>query len=926
VLVTRPGGYVFRLEPHQLDLTRFERLVSDGSAAAAAGAPEVAAAKLTEALSLWRGRPLADIEYEPSAAEPVIRLAELRLEALEERLESELLLGGELDLVAELESLTSAYPLRERFRRHLMLALYRAGRQADALEVYRETRRLLVAELGVEPGPALQAVNRAILVQDESLGPRPPEPVGAPAVPERPETGVRTTPFVGRVRERRALARLLRAPETRLVTLVGPGGAGKTRLAQELGRELGTGFRHGAVVVDLVPVADPDLLATGIAGTLGLQESLGRDPVESLVAFLRGRDMLLILDNFEHLLEAAKFVPALLARAPGPTLVVTSRAPLRVSGEHVFPVPPLELPDLAGPLTPEGVRRLDAVRLFVQRAQRARRDFELTAGNAQAVSELCVRLDGLPLALELAAARVRLLSPRAIVDRLGLRLDLLRDEAPDTAERHRSLRAAIEWSYELLDDEEQQLFACLGVFSGSFTLDAAEVVAGTHGLDAIETVESLLDNSLLRSLPTAGEEPRFGMLETIREYAVERLAARADEDDVRRRHAVHYLGIAEKAEPELRGPAQLLWLERLDADNDNLRAALDWAVVNEELELGLRGGAGLWRFWQTRSQNGEGRERLERLLALDPRDVDATVVATGVAAAGRLAFIMGDYATARCRLNDSLPAHRRVGAVPWAPMTLGVLALIALAYGEDEATPLVEESVELARGSRDWWVQSVNLSALAEVLRARSEFGKARLALEEGLRAARECGDIRNIGRILSVLGLVALAQDDHERARRLFEEALEVQRECRDTWNISRTLANLGLVAQARGDREEATRGVGKALVMQAESNDRDGVGTSLQLLAELAADAGRASRAVCLASAALVLREEAAAFPMNRLQRAGVDVDALRAQLDEEAFEEAWSGGRSMMLDEVVRYALEEGAGQPEVVRPRLPRAARE
>jgi predicted ATPase len=694
----------------------------------------------------------------------------------------------------------------------------------------------------------------------------------------------------------------------RLVTLTGPGGTGKTRLSQEVMRELARLFRHGAVFVDLVPVADPELFAVAVVAALGLQAGQGSDPVESLADFLRGREALLVLDNFEHLLPAAKVVADLLEREAGATFLVTSRAPLRVRGELVYPVPPLELPELAAPLSQDQLRRHDAVRLFVERARRARGDFALTEVNATAVAELCVRLDGLPLALELAAARVRLLSPRAIVDRLGERLDLLKDEGPDAQERHRSLRAAIEWSHDLLTEEERQLFSSLGAFTGGFALDAADAVAGSSGLDVIVAVESLLDNSLLRALPTAGDEPRFGMLETIRQYAVERLAARPDESEVRRSHAVHYLRLAEKAEPQLRAPTQLAWLERLDAENDNLRAALEWATEHGDVELGLRGAAGLWRFWQTRSLNGEGRERLERLLALDVRDADPIIVANGIAAAGRLAYMVGDYDTAGRLLHESLLVHRREGTVPWAAMTAGILGLIALTRSADEAAPLIEEAVELARASRDWWVQSVNLSALGELYRARDEAGKARLALEESLRAARECGDLRNIGRILTVLGLVELGQGDHDRARRLFEEALDVQRSCRDAWNTSRTLANLGLVAEAAGDRPQAVGRLGESLAIQAETNDRDGIATSLTLLAELAAAAWKPRRAVRLFSAARVVREEAAEFPMNQLRRDAFELDSLRDRLGADAFDEAWSGGRSMMLDEVIRYALEQ------------------
>jgi predicted ATPase/DNA-binding SARP family transcriptional activator/Tfp pilus assembly protein PilF len=912
VIVTRPGGYLLRLDLDALDLSRFERLLDEGRAGTERDAPERAGAKLREALSLWRGRPLADVEYEPWAAEHVVRLEEMRLDALEERIEADLSAGASRELVGELEALIAAHPLRERPRGQLMRALYRSGRQAEALEVYREGRRVLLDELGIEPGPVLQELERAILVQDSGLGVpsarRAPEWVAA-------KGWASTTSFIGRKRERREVGRLLRTAQARLVVLTGPGGTGKTRLALELAAELAPRFRHGAVVVDLVPVMDPEAVLPAIAARLGLGESRGRSVLDALAGFLQGRETLLVLDNFEHVHAAAPMLGELLARTDGPTWLVTSRAPLRLSGEHVYLVPPLELPDAAQHLAPDRLKQLEAVRLFVERATRARVDFELSVVNADDVAELCVRLDGLPLALELAAARVRLLSPQAIVGRLGRRLDLLKSEAPDVPERHRTLRAAIEWSYDLLSEAEQTLFACLGVFTGGFTLDGAEAVVTGLGVDALDGVESLLDNNLLRPLATAGGEPRFGMLETIREYASERLDTLADAREVHRRHSLYYLAVAVDAEPQLRGPRQLAWLQRLDADNDNLRAALDWATDNGEVEPGLRGAAGLWRYWQIRSLNGEGRERLERLLALDVENLSPIVLADADAAAGRLAFVLGDYEYARSYLDKGLSVHRDAATTPWASHTAAVLGMIALARGDnDTALRLVEESVAVARSSHDWWAQSQGLGLLGEVLRARNELGRARLAFEESIRAARECGDLRNIGRVLSVLGLVALDQCDHDRANRLFEEGLVVHRDCGDAWQGSRCLANLGLVARDAGDRAEAKRRFAEAVTMQVETNDREGIATTLSLLAELSFADGWTRRAVRVLSAAQMLRDEVGVFPMNQLRRAEVDVEALRARIGEDAFEEAWAGGRSLMLDEAVAYALEDDASAPD------------
>jgi predicted ATPase len=702
--------------------------------------------------------------------------------------------------------------------------------------------------------------------------------------------------------------------------LTGAGGAGKTRLALAVSGELGRGLRYGAVAVDLAPISDPALVATTVAQSLGLRETPGRRAIDALAAHFAGRETLLVLDNFEQVLPAASDVSDLLERAPKLQVLVTSRAPLRVPQERTYAVPPLEVPDLARHLPLERLRRVEAVRLFIDRAQRSRADFRLSEVNAEAVAELCVRLDGLPLALELAAARIKMLSARAIVDRLGRRLDLLRTDASGVPDRHRTLRSAIEWSYELLGEDEQQLFASLAVFTGGFTLDGAEAVAEIDGFEVLDGVESLLEGSLLSGAGTVADEPRFRMLETIRDYAAERLAERPDANDVRRRHASFYLVFAETAEPELRGPRQVAWLARVDADLDNLRSALAWATETNDVERGLRAATALWRFCQMRGLLAEGRRWLERPLTLEAENVQPHARADALAAAGRLAFMQGDYEAARRYLEQSVPAHRRLGELLWAAQALGVLGLISRAQGDDTAAlRLIEQSVELARSSRDWWAQSQALACLGDLQLARGMRGKARLALEEALRASREASDLRGIGRMLPSLGLLALVERDHELARLRFEEGLVVQNEVGDTWNISRSLGYLGLVARESGDRAGARRLFREALAMQAETDDRPGIATTLELIAELAVADGRPRRAARLTSAAQILREDVGEFPLLPLAPEKPDAEALRAALGAEAFEEAWAKGRSMMLTEVITYALsdEEGEADLELVR---------
>ncbi len=675
VIVTGAAGYQLVVEPDGLDLHRFERLVSEAREAE----PPAKARRLREALSLWRGPPLADFAYEPWAQAEIGRLAELRLSTLQDRIDADLALGLDGELVGELELLVTEHPLSERLRGQLMVALYRSGRQADALAAYRAARETLVETLGIEPGPALRRLERAMLDQDPELDVTPPVPAAAGSARPSPSLRARSTSFVGRKRELREILALLSDGDVRLLTLTGPGGSGKTRLAVEATAGLGDEFPDGVVLVELAPIGDPDLVAAAIADRLGVGDRPGREPAEALAAYLRDRRMLLVLDNFEQLLAAAPVLAELLAGAPGVTFVVTSRAPLDISEERIYPVPALELPEPSLTRQTEALRRIEAVRLFVERARDVRPDFELTEANAGAVAELCLRLDGLPLALELAAARIKLLAPSAILERLGGRLDLLK-AAPGAGmpERHRTLRAATEWSYDLLTAEEQVLFTSLAVFVGGFTLDGAEAVAGDLELDIVDGVESLLNDNLLRTEPMAGGEPRFGMLGTIREYALERLAERGDEEEVRRRHAGFYRALAEAADPALLGPHQLRWLERLDAELGNIRIALTWAVESGEADVGLRIGAALWRFWQLRGSVAEGREHLERLLAQGSGSTIAR--ANAQARVASMALMQGDYEAMRRFGEASLLVYRRVGDDREVVLMLGILSLSALAH------------------------------------------------------------------------------------------------------------------------------------------------------------------------------------------------------------------------------------------------------
>ena len=886
VIVTGPGGYELRVEPDGLDLHRFETLTTKARGAE----PHTAAQSLREALALWRGPPLVEFAYESWAQGEIDRLGELRLSALQDRIDADLALGRSAELVGELERLVAEHPLAERLRGQLMLALYREGRQAEALDAYRTARATLVDQLGIEPGPALRSLERAILDQDPELD----VAVTSARTALASRLRLQSTSFVGRNREQREVRALLRSVDLRLLTLTGPGGTGKTRLAVEAIADLGADFPDGVVLVDLAPVGDADLVATAIAGALGVSERHG-GALEALGASLRRKRALLVLDNFEQVLDAAPMLVELLAGAPGLTILVTSRAPLDVSEERIYRVPALQHPE--------------AVRLFTARAREVRSDFELSDVNADAVAELCIRLDGLPLALELAAARIKLLSPREILERLGVRLDVLKAEpGAGLPERHRTLRAAIEWSYDLLGVEERSLFTSLGVFVGGFTLDGARAVAGDLELDVVVGVESLLNNSLLRTEPMAGGEPRFGMLETIREYALERLAERGDGESVRRRHAGFYLPLAEEAEPALLGPQQLSWLERLDAERDNLRAALTWAAELGEAEVGLRIAAPLWRYWQLRGSETEGREHLERLLAQNSGSKMARAKAQ--ARIVSLAIMQGDHEAVRRFGEASLVAHRQVGDDREVATMLGLFCLSALANGEvDRANELADEGREIARRTGDLSTEVYAANTAGYARAHRGEFDVAERLLEESVRAARQLGNIRSVANWTRALGGIALTRGDYPKARLLLEESLDIHRTLGDPWGTSHSLSRLALVSLEVHDKDASRRLAAESLAIEREVGDRPGQLFNFEVLAGVAAAEGRPERAVRLYACASVLRQAVGShavepgWPDHARQ-----VADLRSALGDEAFAEAWAQGRAMSSDESLDYALGE------------------
>ena len=856
VIATTPTGYQLNAPEETIDSRRFERLAAEGRAALFAGEAELAARLLAEAEGLWRGPALVDVAYAEFAAHEAARLEELRLNTFEDLADAELALGRHEQLVPRLQSFVGSEPLRERARAQLMLALYRAGRQSDALAEYRAARKTLVEEIGIEPGPALQELERSILVQDERLAAPPSRAttrwVELPAAP---------TPLLGRERELAEAGELLRSGQARLLTLTGPGGIGKTRLATEVGRAVAAEDHRGAVFVDLSHLSDPGLVASTIANALRLSAG-GRPLEEALVDALAEEPPLVVLDNFEQLTEAAPLLGRLLGSSPELQLLVTSRAVLHLAGEHEFPVGPLALPELAD--DEEAARSAPAVALFVARAQAAKRDFKLSAENVADVVALCTALDALPLAIELAAARVKILSPGELLARFGKRLELPA-AVQDAPERHRTLRAAIDSSYDLLDDAERRLFARLSVFVGGWKLEGAEIVCGGDGLDdVLPVLGSLADKSLV--VDTGSHERRFTMLQIVREYALERLTEAGEENDLRRRHASYFAGVAEEGEPELNGPSQDVWTKRLDAERDNFRAALAFALDSDDGLTALRLAGALRRLWQLHADLSEGRAALEAALAAAP---DAPLISRAKALNG-----------------------------------LGVLAA---EDGDIEgAERAFEESLDVARRLDDDERRMAVLTNLGNIAFFRQDYDRARDLYDEGARLAAKLGSTFNAATATHDLGLIELALGNVGAAIERCEEALELARIGGTPQLVAACLRSLAAAIVIRGALERAQALVEESLSIVRRLNEPRAVAECLETAAGIAAAGGQGARAAALFGAAeAVLESIGTSRTPERQPWIDVYQEAARLKLEPGRFEEEQARGRALTLDEAIELA---------------------
>jgi predicted ATPase/DNA-binding SARP family transcriptional activator/DNA-binding CsgD family transcriptional regulator len=827
--------------------------------------------------------------------------------------------------IEALRKATAREPILEEAHVSLMRLHALLGRPERALAQYERLRDTLSRGLGTQPAEATRRLRDEIaagrlpvtlsldLSQEEGLLGAGKHNLSAPM-----------TSFVGRAQEIVEVKRTMAM--TRILTLAGAGGSGKTRLAFEVARDLIGAYPDGVWMVELAPLSEEGLVAQEVAGALEVTERTGEQLADTLVDSLTGKEMLLVLDNCEHLIDAAaRLADRLLRSCPRLRILATSREPLSIAGEVIWQVDPLSLPDRDGVPSVDGLMRYEALRLFVDRARLRLPDFELTEENAEAVARVCRKLDGMPLAIELATARMGALAVENVAQRLEISLDVLKGASRTAAARQRTLKATLDWSHDLLSEAERVLFRSISVFAGGWTLEAAEAVCsedGTEHEEVLDLLSALVDKSLVLAGVVSRGPVRYRMLEPIRQYAHEKLEESGETVELRNRHAAFFLALAEEAEPKLAGPQQRVWVVRLEAEHDNLRRALSWSLDMEKKGTALRLGAALWRFWHVRGYLSEGVRWMERVLSSGELGASPARV-KALEGMGWLTQSQGDYERAEATYEEMLELSRQLGDEESIATALNSLGTVAAQRGDNElARTLLTENLKVLekleeQGNPSAPIKRFHALNLLGLLAIREEGDYARGAAlwEQSLALAREAGDTDRVGLMLSNLGYPALLQGEHERARQLSEAALDIARELGSVEFAPTASINLGLAALGLGEYEQAQGSFQEALVISQDTGRKLNVIETLEGMASLTAAQGKTSRAARLRGAAEAARTVTGiALAPDEQGLHELHLAPVRSQLGESEWGEALAEGRMMSLDEAAEYALSEEDDQPE------------
>jgi predicted ATPase/Tfp pilus assembly protein PilF len=872
-----------------LDITQFEYLCQQP-------------AHLAEAIALYTGDLASDL-YEDWLETERERLRDLYLVTLEELIDQQRRRGDYAAAVVYAQQLLAADPLREESVRLLMQLRYESGDRAGAIQTYQEFEQYVQAELEVPPLPETADLYEQIWREESSIK-REEQPLPMPPSPPLHNLPAPVTSFVGRKNDRATIINRLVHNHSRLLTITGPGGSGKTRLALEIGRQfvMDGAFVDGVYFVDLTAVTDPTLLCQTITTTLNIEPDTQQSATNQLKQYLQSKHLLLILDNCEQIVAGSSIIGDLLTATPKLQILATSRILLQIYGEQEYPLAPLPVPDLNKLPDPEGMLAFAAVSLFVDRARAFQPAFALTADNTVTIAQICHQLDGIPLAIELAAARIKLFPPQKLLAKLSQRLQFLASQMRDLPTRQRTLRHTIDWSFDLLSEPLQKLFMRLGVFAGSFTLAAAEaVMADTAVMDGL--IE-LVDQSMVETADSP-QQPRFRLLFVLREYALEKLNASTEQATYCQHHAQYYLTFAEEAEQGLLGSQQVDWLTRLDQDHDNLRAALDWAVRHDS-ELALRLGNALYRFWQIRGHISEARRWFEQILTIQP-DHPTADLAQGWQNAGYLASRQSDYPAAEQAYAQSMIQLQSLNdQASKAKLLLLVSRLRAQTGDWQTALRYIEESLSIFETLEDFAGQYQALMRLGVVTLQATDYNASRQYFAAALHLQRQIDDKAGLSDALNNLGWVEYALGNYQTAHDLHLENLALRQQLGFTGRLPQTLHNLGLALVKLGDIAQAIAYTQQSIQQGQQLGLKMSIVEGLETMAMACASSHRAAEATRLLAAAQSWRKQLGSTHEDvQLQDINWTLSHIHASLSDEAFEEAWGNGRSLTFEQAIDYA---------------------